>query len=1006
MSNGSRTRSGQEKVRQWCHRAIDKVAELSEENRLKGAERVLEKASSDSVRQKLVELSISESDEITAAFVRAAVRTGSVQMARAAADLLMDIKSADSARAVIEDCLESDDLSVKRRAVEAIETLQDPRALDLLGRALESEEDGVRRAATATFGLMVGSKYHSLSDMLLDRLEDPDSDLFRAIVESEDVSLRREVAQSLGFARTDRVLPLLQKLTNDEDIQTRQEAVLALAANTSEKTDALLRGKLTDADDMVAATVLDALAAQYGRDSSKMLGALKEALNHPDSRVRRHAVLMLNQYDAPEVKDLLQEAAQDEDFEVQRSANSLLRSKGSQAGLPTLREGAGKREMGEDALNIWEAGNIGIESETARAKSMMEARGVASAQDVVPVLERAAIEGSTSNRQHAVTELLELQDVADSPALRRALYDSDESIRSRAASALDRTRDAGLLTEVLQNHPDPSVRRRAVDALMDNPSGYTRGGQARRQLTFSSERSEGMVLFSYFLEALSDYDEGVRQMACRAIGQFVEFNCPIPVPTTVRHLGELTEDESLSSLIQDTAQELIEQIEDADLSEPLINTMDGILDWRGKLLRQARAIQPNGEGSCTISQDLGVDPQDLPKKWQDELGLSPERAEAASAAYEAGEALEPEVAAALQDGIYQALRACLQAVHHSSRALRLIGESAWREQAQEWAQALGSEPSREGGEDDNRRLQLRRLRQQARCAALAAAQTLKDDTDFSELERIAEQAEDDWVRLAALTARAEVADDPTAWIDRLGSLIQQHAEEEDFLQPLARAAALLLQEGHADVIPTVETVLARADTDFRCDLIQLVMTAAQEDGSADALRNHLAGRKLNELSALGLGLGLMGGSGSMEGIQRPDELSETDDPELLCAFHALGAMQNCEEDAQALKNLLRNGSAQERYCAASYLGLARVQSALPVWASVSDQVDSGWPLRTLNAAMLVRRGHRLGMRWFAKNAEQRKGAEKPPMAIQLARAIEDVLPLMLHCKTVNLGRFV
>ncbi|MFW6457745.1 MAG: hypothetical protein ACOC0A_05560, partial [Planctomycetota bacterium] len=130
------------------------------------------------------------------------------------------------------------------------------------------------------------------------------------------------------------------------------------------------------------------------------------------------------------------------------------------------------------------------------------------------------------------------------------------------------------------------------------------------------------------------------------------------------------------------------------------------------------------------------------------------------------------------------------------------------------------------------------------------------------------------------------------------------------------------------------------------------------------------------------------------------------DTELICAVRALGAMDNREHDAEWLKEHLRNGEEKVRYMATSYLGLARVHSALPVWASVSDQVEAPWELRTLNAAMLVRNGHRLGIRWFAKNAEQRPAHQKPAMATHLSRVIEEIIPLMHHCRNINLGRFV
>ena len=1006
MSNGSRTRSGQEKVRQWCHRAIDKVKEMSEEKRLDAAQRLLDKAPSDSVRKKLVELSVSEADEITAAFVQAAVRDGSTELARAAADLLLDIKSADSARTVIEECLDAEDLSVKTRAVEALETLEDPHALKLLAQALDSEEDGVRRAATNSFGLVIGSKYHDLSELILEQLEDPESPLFQSITNSQDVYLRREIAQSLGFARNDRVLPLLEKLTQDNDEQTRREAVLALAAHNAEQATRLLLQTLEDPDDLVVSSVLDALLARYGRDSTKMLKALKKALQHAAPTVRRHAVLMLNQFDPNQVTDLLQEAAKDENFEVQRSATSLLRSMHQKAGAPTIAEPGQKRTQGEEALNIWEAGNIGMESETAQARSMMEARGETSKGDVVPVLERAATEGSQSTRQHAITELIELRDIADSRALRRALYDADEAIRTRVAPCLDSTRDAGLLVEVLQKHPDTTMRRRAVEALMDNPSGYTQGGEARKKLTFTSERSEGMILFSYFLEALNDYDEGVQQLAARAIGEFIEFDCPVPGPSTQKKLSELANKDSASSLTQDTAQEILEGLEDANLAEPIVKAMAGILDWRGDLARLAHAIKVTDDGDYRVNQGLGMDADELKKTWQNDLGLSDKQAQAAAQAYKNDDPLNPELANAVKTGVFEGLKCCVTAVFYASKALQAIGETQWAEQPDEWSEALKAGPTLEWDETEEtetRRTTLIRLRQLARCSSLRAASQLKQ-SDLTQLEDLAHETNDSWVRLVALTTTAEGEEDFDG-LDEISDLLKEHHEDPAFARPVGYGALLLTRRGRQN-LGALESALNNADIDLRCDLVQALMTAAQDEDVTRSLQEHLSGREISEPSLAGMALALRGASGSVQNVGNiPDPIANMDG-ELLCALHALGAMDNQPDDADALKDMLRDGDAPERYCAASYLGLARVQSALPVWASASDQVEASWSLRALCAAMLVQSGHRLGIRWFAKNAQQRTRSQKPPMAIQLSRAVHNIIPLMLRCKTINLGRFV
>ncbi|MBS3762457.1 MAG: HEAT repeat domain-containing protein, partial [Planctomycetes bacterium] len=563
MAEKAQTSGSKRKIRQWSHEVLNNVAEKPDDERLEVAEEALDKAPDDDARQTLIELSIASPDDITAAFVRAAVRKGSMQLARAAADLLMDVTEADSAQSIIQECLVADDRSVRRRAVEAIETLEGPAALELLTEAFNADDNGVRRAAVNTFGLIVGSKYHALKSNLMELLRDRESELYKSIVESEDMNLRREIAQVLGYADRPDVVTILEDLSKDPDTQTRRETVLALAALRNERAVEILRDKLDDPDEVLVSSVLDCLAAQQGRESAEMLDALRKGLKHPDPDVRRHAVLMLNQFELSEVEELLKETTGDSDYEVERSAKELLRMLESEAGAPTLEESEKDQSAEEQTLSIWEAGNIGMESESAAESSAIKSRSSADAGDVLPILERTAIEGSSSQRVHAITELLELEDIAESYALQRALYDSEDVVRSRASAALDNTRDAGLLVDVLQRHPDALTRRRAVEALRDNPGGRQETW-GRLSVSFTSERSEGMEVFSYLLEALQDHDEGVRQIVLRAIEEFVEFNCPFPVPQTIEALQRLTEDESLSALFRENVGQLIEDIEEAN----------------------------------------------------------------------------------------------------------------------------------------------------------------------------------------------------------------------------------------------------------------------------------------------------------------------------------------------------------------------------------------------------------------------------------------------------------
>jgi len=279
MSSEAGTRITEEQVRLLSHQVVDRVSEVAGD-KLHAAEAALEEAPNDAVRQAMVETAAGAPDEVTAAFVRAAVCRGSTELARAAADLLLDIKTAEHALPVIAECVHSADTAVGRRGVEALETLTDPAVLGVLSEIIETGNEPLRRAATNTFGLIVGSKYHPLKLMLLDQLEDPKQGLAKAILTSQDVGMRREIAQVLGFAGTDQALPMLEALANDSDTQARREAVIALAAQRTDAALEALKRKLDDPDDVVAISVLDAVATRLRRDSSETLEVLKVAVKH------------------------------------------------------------------------------------------------------------------------------------------------------------------------------------------------------------------------------------------------------------------------------------------------------------------------------------------------------------------------------------------------------------------------------------------------------------------------------------------------------------------------------------------------------------------------------------------------------------------------------------------------------------------------------------------------------------------------------------------------------
>jgi hypothetical protein len=185
------------------------------------------------------------------------------------------------------------------------------------------------------------------------------------------------------------------------------------------------------------------------------------------------------------------------------------------------------------------------------------------------------------------------------------------------------------------------------------------------------------------------------------------------------------------------------------------------------------------------------------------------------------------------------------------------------------------------------------------------------------------------------------------------------------------------------------------------------MIAAQREQAAAALADYLVGRPVESLPLLCLALALRGAGGSLEGLTMPAVKGGEQGNEALCASLALQSMSNQAEAVARLEEMLRTSvRPQERYCSAHYLSLARVRSAAIVFASVRDQDDAPYLLRAFCAASLLRCGHPAGPGALDMASKASGGRFEADFLIHACRAVEDVIPLMLECRDVNVGRFV
>ncbi len=968
-------------------RALDALAEAQDLEA--AAERALAEAPNRQVGQTLIEMSTGERFEVTAALARAALRSGDPVLARTVPDLLVSYTARPEALQILRESCQADDLAVRARAAEALEGFEDPQVIPLLADALGDDSEQVRRAASSTVGLIAGTRHHALHAPLFEALAEGDSELSRALLRNEDTQVRRQAAQAFSFVASDAALPPLKVLFTDEDPEVRQEACLCLAAiGTDRAVDLMARG-LSDVSETVASSALDMLSARLGASSSAFLEHLKKALDHPSPAVRRHAVLMLNAFDAARAVPVLERATDDADFEVARRAGELLKRMQPETDLDWLAQDMAAQAPGERALSVWEAGNIGVQT----------AAGTEAGQ-LVPMLERALRQGSSSDKVHALGELASLVDIADSLTMQDALDDPDSSVCSRAAETLQYTRDAGLLARVARAHSDPLVRRLALEALTGDPGGPRRGGLAGRDLAFSSTRTHGPELFSTFLAALDDPDEGAQQQACAAIGQHADATGLVPVRRTVRALEAVAEREDVSYLMEEEATRAAEKAREAGAGDLIAEAAEEVLQWRGELAPEAHALRWDEDAGACVVRDL---PPEAAERWVEQFGLTAEQARQLRAGSLPGEAAQK-----IRDGLARELRAALKAVEFAAAALRAIGQPGREATLEQWARAVRAGPKLDWGPAEGAVRALRRigrLRSAACVQAAWAREALREEPDAAALCEAAKDP-DDWLKLTALRAVADLAAGGEDAARRMAALCVDRRGQGDYRRPVGLAGVALLKRGEDAGLPAVEWALGGRRVDFRMEMAHALLAAAQDDAVAANVEDALAGRRLDEPAGLCLALALRGAGHAVDALKLPPVRTEGEWSEARCARLGLAAMENEPKAAAALERMLRDGDPRERYVAAHYLALARVRSAAQVFASVVDQVEAPYVLRGLCAASLVRRGHPAGMSGVRKLLQAATGRAQADLTALLCRAVEDTIPLMIECADVDVGRFV
>ena len=599
-------------------------------------------------------------------------------------------------------------------------------------------------------------------------------------------------------------------------------------------------------------------------------------------------------------------------------------------------------------------------------------------------------------------------DIGDSEALQQALHDRDASVRSRAAESLSYSRDAGFLLSVLQSHPDAQARRRAAQALSQNPGGEKARVQLGGTQILASMRTVGVELFGHFLAALDDHDEGVREQACAAVLNVLQTLRVIPVRETVERIQAVLEDDATPSLVREPAERIMDIIEETSVAEGLATAVSEILQWHAELIRHAAMLRFDAQqGKLVCAAVAGLDTEATANEWRAEFHLNEDETLVLMQALGSSGALPDAVAQKVMRGLARSLCEVADVVYHGSLALVRIGEDGWEETVGNWCEVLQAAPlpawgeSGEGGEFAK---DVGRSRARATLAAGHAYAALGGNSVHETARELAGNA-DDWIRIAAITVECLVGRAADETLDELAALCASRHAEGGYGPVVGPAAALLCEHGRQDAPVWVEAALGNVESPARVETTQRLLLAAQGDETARVLRAYLEGKTLDSVPLMCLAIALRGGGHDIEGLAVPQSLPAEAGLELRCALDALRTMQGDMKAVANLVTMLRAGKAKEKYLSALYLGLARVRSAVPIFDSVTAR-DVPYALRGFCAGMLVQCGHPGGLRWFNGALGHVKGLAKARLARQMAAAIAQTLALMLKSRNVNLGRFV
>ena len=262
-------------------------------------------------------------------------------------------QQASAAVPALVDALSDDNAAVRLAAAQSLGSLEDPRAIAALGKALREDPDArVRQAAAEALGSIDDARAvpHLLAALRAEKVagvrervvhalgeigDDSAVDAIAAASSDPSVAVRRAVAHALGELEGRRALPALVGMARDGDVEVRRHVADALGDMDDEATYETLLMLARDSDAEVRASAIGGLGEFEDR---RALGVLTAALKDSNEEVRaRAANAIQNIDDLGTAPPALIAALADPSAEVRHNVAHALGNIGDQAAVPALK---------------------------------------------------------------------------------------------------------------------------------------------------------------------------------------------------------------------------------------------------------------------------------------------------------------------------------------------------------------------------------------------------------------------------------------------------------------------------------------------------------------------------------------------------------------------------------------------------------------------------------------------------------------------------------------------